>query len=90
MSEAIWPLYNTLKLYFCIRSTKDKSIAFLACINALAKGFAYFFCFDPVYKKKIYLLTLPLHILQFLAGTPQQHNANYCGPNNRYLTNNDN
>ena len=38
----------------------------------------------------IYLLTLPLHILQFLAGTPQQHNANYCGPNNRYLTNNDN
>jgi hypothetical protein len=52
MSEAIWPLYNTLKLYFCIRSTKDKSIAFLACINALAKAFAYFFCFDPVYKKK--------------------------------------
>ena len=38
----------------------------------------------------IYLITLPLHILQFLAGTPQQHNANYCGPNNRYLTNNDN
>ena len=26
------------------------------------------------------LITLPLHKLQILAGSPQQHNANYCGP----------
>ena len=47
---------------------------------------AYFYPYSGI----LDLLILPLHILQFLAGTPQQHNANYCGPNNRYLTNNDN
>ncbi len=45
---------------------------------------------ECVSENAVYLITLPLHILQFLAGTPQQHNANYCGPNNKYLTNNDN
>ena len=29
-----------------------------------------------------HLITLPLHKLQILAGFPQQHNANYCGPKN--------
>jgi hypothetical protein len=41
----------------------------------------YVHVYKCAYVLFIYLITLPLLKLQILAGFPQQHNANYCGPN---------